>query len=308
MKKGIIADVILLLVAFIWGTTFVLVQNAIAFLPPHSFNGIRFTMASLLLLIIIIFVDRKSLAQLGKKGWIAGLILGVFLFAGYAFQTIGLLYTTASRAGFITGLSVILVPIFSAFFLKMIPNWFTTIGVGFAAVGLYLMTMIQTTSQFQFGDFLVFFCAIAFALQIVFTGKFAPRYSVLPLTWIQISVVGILSFIFAFFFEDPSIISFDLFQNPEVITALIITSVFATVFAFVAQTMLQRYTTATRVAIIFSMEPVFAALTAFIILHEVMTNWSIIGSLFIFLGMIIVELPLDFATILKTKLFSKRAN
>jgi len=308
MKKGIIADVILLLVAFIWGTTFVLVQNAIAFLPPHSFNGIRFTMASLLLLIIIIFVDRKSLAQLGKKGWIAGLILGVFLFAGYAFQTIGLLYTTASRAGFITGLSVILVPIFSAFFLKMIPNWFTTIGVGFAAIGLYLMTMIQTTSQFQFGDFLVFFCAIAFALQIVFTGKFAPRYSVLPLTWIQISVVGILSFIFAFFFEDLSIISFGLFQNPEVITALIITSVFATVFAFVAQTMLQRYTTATRVAIIFSMEPVFAALTAFIILHEVMTNWSIIGSLFIFLGMIIVELPVDFATMLKTKLFSKRTN
>ncbi|GBF10849.1 DMT family transporter [Tepidibacillus infernus] len=290
-NKRFLADSILLIVALIWGTTFVMVQNAISILLPHSFNGIRFALASLILFPIILMIDRNSFTSLGKRGWIAGTLLGVFLFGGYAFQTVGLLYTSASKAGFITGLNVVLVPIFSILLLKVLPKWPTILGSILAAVGLYLLTMVETSS-IQFGDFLIFMCAIFFALQIVFTGKYAPNYPTLPLAWIQISVVAILSLIFAFLFEDfTHQVILGVILQKEVLFALFITAVFATTFAFVAQTMLQTYTTSTRVAIIFSMEPVFAALTSYLIQNERLTSFAIIGGLFIILGMILAEIP-----------------
>lgn len=292
MKKKLFADLSLLMVTLIWGTTFVIVQNAIDILPPHSFNGIRFFLASLILFIVIVLFDRKSLKAINKKLLTSGIILGFFLFGGYAFQTVGLLYTTASRAGFITGLSVILVPIFSIILLKSYPKWTSVVGALFAATGLYLLTMIGENT-FTSGDILVFFCAIFFALQIIFTGKFAPNYNVLSLAWIQISTVSILSLIFAFLFEDFASISINIILTPEVITALLITSILATALAFFAQTYFQRYTTPTRVAIIFAMEPVFAAITAYIVLNEQLGAGGIIGGLLILSGMILAELNPD---------------
>lgn len=294
MNKSLFADLILLFVAFIWGTTFVVVQNAIDVLPPHSFNGMRFAMASLSLLLVILLKDKKSLLSFQKDGWKAGIVLGLLLFGGYAFQTVGLLYTTAAKAGFITGLSVILVPILSIFILKIIPKWPAVLGVILAAIGLYFLTMADVAG-FQFGDFLTFFCAVFFALQIIFTGKYAPGYSALPLAFVQISTVAVASFIFAFFFEDVRIIT-----NPgylladDVLIALIITSIFATAFAFYAQTSLQKYTTPTRVAVIFAMEPVFAALTSYVVQGEVFTWPSIFGGMMIFMGMILAEIPTSF--------------
>lgn len=293
MKKNVVADISLLMVAFVWGTTFVVVQNAISILPPHSFNAVRFALASITLLIIILLKDKKSLLKISTKELSAGITLGFFLFGGYAFQTVGLLYTTASKAGFITGLSVVLVPLLSVLFLRIIPKWPTVLGVILAAFGLYLLTMIGEKT-FQFGDILVFFCAVFFALQIVFTGKFAPNYRVLVLAFFQVSVVSILSFAFAILNEDFfQIISFSKLTESKVITALVITSVFATALAFWAQTAFQRYTTPTRVAIIFAMEPVFAALTSFIVLGEILKRSAMIGGLLIFLGMILAEIPAE---------------
>lgn len=291
MNKSFIADINLLLVAFVWGTTFVIVQNAIALLPPHSFNGVRFSLASISLLIVILIRDKKMPNIFSKDLLNAGLILGVLLFGGYAFQTIGLLYTTASKAGFITGLSVILVPLFAIFLLRTIPKWNMLFGVAFAGVGLYLLTMVKGSS-FDLGDLLIFFCAIFFALQIIFTGKFAPRYDSLILAWLQISVVAILSLIFAIISkEGKAILSIELLLAPKVISALLITSIFATALAFLAQTTFQKYTTPTRVAIIFAMEPVFAALTAYLVQGEIFTKSAIIGGALIFFGMILAEIP-----------------
>ncbi|TCS83481.1 DMT family transporter [Tepidibacillus fermentans] len=292
MKKRMIADLILLSVALIWGTTFVVVQNAIAILPPYTFNGIRFSIASILLLLYILMKNRKGVVDLGKKGWRSGIILGIFLFGGYAFQTIGLVYTTAAKAGFITGLSVVLVPLFSIFLLKILPKWPTILGVSLATIGLYLMTMIEG-GRFAWGDTLVFLCAIFFALHIVFMGRFAPQYETLPLAWIQITTVALLNGIMMFFFDDFEQLSFHNFIQKDVLIAILITSLFATVFAYVAQTTFQSYTTPTRVAIIFAMEPVFAAITSYIVHDEVMNHWTIIGGLLIFIGMIMVELPKD---------------
>lgn len=288
VKKKHLADISLLLVAFVWGTTFVVVQKAIATLPPYSFNGIRFTFASIILLLIILIFYRDILKQINKQSLISGIILGLLLFFGYTAQTIGLLYTTASKAGFITGLSVVLVPIFSIIILKTYPKLTSIIGMILAATGLYFLTAIGS-NNFNFGDLLVFFCAIFFALQIVFTGKFSPNYNPLILAWIQISVVAILSLVFAGIFEDFIAIRPSNLFKFDILVALLITSIFATALAFLAQTYFQRFTSPTRVAIIFAMEPVFASLTAFVVNNERLGLFSIIGGLLILSGMILAE-------------------
>lgn len=279
------------MVALVWGATFVIVQNAISLLPPIAFNGIRFLIAALLLGAWLLLFERKQLALFDRKLFISGLIIGVWLFLAYATQTVGLLYTSSSKAGFITGLSVVLVPLFSFLLLKLHPNKNAILGVAVATVGLYLLTMTDVTALNQ-GDFLVFLCAIGFALQIVFTGKYSSKYPSLLLTVVQIGTVAVFSIIYSMFFEDwklalePSV----LFSN-EVLIALIVTSVFATALAFFAQTNFQKFTTPTRVALIFAMEPVFAAITGFIWAHDRLSFSAIIGCLLILSGMIFAELP-----------------
>jgi drug/metabolite transporter (DMT)-like permease len=164
-NKPWIADLILLFVAIVWGTTFVLVENAISFLPPFLFNGVRFFLASTSLFIILLFFYPNQLKSLNWKMIAAGVILGVWLFSGYLFQTVGLLYTTSSKAGFITGLSVVLVPLFSYFILKQKVSLQAILGISLATIGLYFLTF-GDTNGFNIGDILVLFCAISFALQI----------------------------------------------------------------------------------------------------------------------------------------------
>lgn len=291
MKKTLIADSSLLFVAFIWGATFVLVQNAISILDPFSFNGVRFGLASILLFLWILLFHKGLFKKLDMKLFSSGIILGTWLFSAYALQTFGLLYTTSSKSGFITGLSVILVPIFCLIFFKQILKPFATVGVITATVGLYLLTLGDGLS-INFGDTLTFFCAIAFAAHILLTSKYTSHYSTLLLTVIQITTVSVLSGISAFFFEDwKQAFSWEILSTFEVMFALFITAIFATVLAFLAQTNFQKYTTPTRVALIFAMEPVFAAITAYFWAHERLGPKALVGCLFIFIGMILAELP-----------------
>ena len=274
-----------------WGTTFVIVQNALDFLEPFSFNGVRFTMASVLLIVWLLIFQRKQLKEWNRKLIFSGIFLGLWLFVGYATQTAGLLFTTSSKAGFITGLSVVLVPVFSLFLLKQKPSRNAIIGIVVATIGLYLLTMTDSVSL-TIGDGLVFICAIAFALQIIFTGKYSSSYPTLLLTVIQITTVAILSMICAFLFEDwQNTFTSEILLDTNVLTALIITSLFATALAFLIQTSVQKYTTPTRVALIFAMEPVFAAITGFIWAGDRLSISAFAGCLFIFAGMIYSEIP-----------------
>jgi drug/metabolite transporter (DMT)-like permease len=299
MKKPIFADISLLFVTFIWGTTFVLVQNAIGLLEPFSFNGIRFLAAAFMLLLWLLIFERKQLVFLNIRMLASGVFIGFWLFLGYATQTIGLLYTTTSKAGFITGLSVIFVPLFSMFLLKQFPSRNAVIGVSIATFGLFLLTMTDVSSL-NIGDGFVFICAISFALQIIFTGKFSSKYPTLLLTVIQISTVAILSIISAFFFEDwRKSFNPEILLSKDVIIALIITSIFATALAFLIQTNFQKYTTATRVALIFAMEPVFAAIAGYYWAAERLSYSALFGCLLIFAGMIFAELPANKFLILK---------
>jgi drug/metabolite transporter (DMT)-like permease len=301
MKKSLLADISLLSIAFIWGITFVLVQNAIGFLEPFTFNGVRFLIAALLLAFWLLLFKRDQLARINKKILLSGFFLGLWLFLGYAFQTIGLLYTTSSKAGFITGLSVVLVPIFSLLLLKQVLGLNAIVGVLIATIGLFLLTL-GDMSGVNLGDGFVFICAITFAMHIIFTGKYSGQFPVLLLTVIQIFTVAALSIICSFIFEDwKKAVSMDILLSSDVLIALFITSVFATALAFFAQTNFQKYTSATRVALIFAMEPVFAALTGYFWAHERLSYGALIGCLLIFSGMVVAELPSS-----KLILFRKR--
>jgi drug/metabolite transporter (DMT)-like permease len=299
LKKPLFADLSLLLVTIIWGTTFVLVQNAIDFLEPFSFNGIRFLTAAILLILCLVIFEKKQLKQLDLKIILAGVFIGFWLYLGYATQTIGLLYTTSSKAGFITGLNVVLVPLFSMILLKQFPSRNAVFGVLTATIGLFLLTMTDVTSLNR-GDGFVFICAISFAFQIIFTGKFSSKYPTLLLTVIQITTVALLSILSSFLFEDwKRAFNPDILLSEDVLIALLITSIFATAIAFFIQTNFQKYTSATRVALIFVMEPVFAAIAGYFWANERLSYSALVGCFLIFAGMIFAELPTNKITFLR---------
>lgn len=291
MKASTFADLSLLFVALIWGATFVLVQNAISFLEPQSFNAVRFTLAAIMLGLWLMFFEKDQLKKLDRKLILSGIMLGFWLFIGYAFQTLGLLYTSSSKAGFITGLSVVLVPLLMLGILKQRPSLNSIAGVSAATAGLYLLTM-SDVSSLNIGDGFVLICAAGFALHIVFTGKFSSSYPTLLLTMVQIATVGALSAISAVLFEDwKRAFNPEVIFSANVLIALLVTSILATALAFFIQTNFQKHTTATRVALVFAMEPVFAAVTAYFWADERLTYIALAGCVLIFAGMVFAELP-----------------
>ncbi|GAB6934453.1 MAG: DMT family transporter [Bacillota bacterium] len=304
------ADAALLGVAFVWGATFVLVQKAIAKLPPFSFLAVRFTLAALCLWAIGRLLGQKARAD--RRSLAAGAVLGVWLFGGYALQTLGLLWTTPARAGFITGLSVVLVPLFSWLILHHRPTVPAWAGAGLAAAGLYLLTgageeifrlfkdgssaelaaLSIAGSAWNRGDTLVLMCALCFALQIICTGRYAPRHNALVLAVVQIATVAVLSFAAAWVWENPAhLVSPSVWGNRDVWLALLITAVPATALAFWAQTAFQRYTTPAHVALIFATEPLFAALTSYWWTGEELGPLALVGGALIFAGMVLAEWP-----------------
>ncbi|AWP26080.1 MULTISPECIES: DMT family transporter [Paenibacillus] len=292
MKRARIADLSLLVVAMMWGSTFLIVQHAVRVLPPMAFNSVRFLGAALLLAFIITVFYRSQWKQISGKMLVHACLLGLFLFIGYAFQTAGLLYTTTSNTGFITGLSVVLVPFISYALLKHAISKFTWISALLAAAGLYLLTFTGSGIRLNQGDLLVLVCAIGFALHIGYTGIYAGRYPSLLLAALQMAVVGICSLIASVVTEHVGNTS-DLVEKltqPNVLWALAVSIGPTSAFAFWIQTVCQKYTTPSRVAIIYATEPVFAALTGILFAGERLTLIGGIGCLCILAGMMIAEL------------------
>ncbi|WP_338143688.1 DMT family transporter [Brevibacillus laterosporus] len=292
MKKAFMVDFLLLCIVFIWGATFVVVQNAVHMLPPNTFNAVRFFSASLFLALIYFIRNPKAGQTCNFSLILSGGFLGFWLFVGYATQTVGLLYTSPSKAGFITGLSVVLVPLLSLVVLKHKVKTSALVGVCMAVIGLYLLTMNGSLSL-TFGDFLVLCCAICFAMQIVLTGRYSPRFPTMPLVIIQLFTVSFLSMCYALLKEDwQAVYDPIVIGHPEVLWALFITAIPATALAFLVQTSFQKETSPTHVALIFSLEPVFAAFTSYLWIHEVLTIKQLIGCAFILSGMLYSELPI----------------
>ena len=277
MNKRKQAELLLLLITFIWGATFVVVKQALRDASPVPFIALRFTAAALLL---FVFLAR---GRVDPKAILPGSLLGLSLFLGYLFQTSGLVYTTPSKSAFITGSSVILVPILLLFGASR-PRPSNFIGGGLGMAGLYLMVMPEGSVSINRGDVLTLIGAVAFAVQIVLVGYYTPRFSFLDLVPVQILTTGVLaSGAWSF---DPG---WRLHWTRGLIAAFAITAVLATAFAFSVQNWAQQYTPPAHTALIFAFEPVFALLASWVLLRQRLEGRAILGGTLILAGMIVAE-------------------
>jgi drug/metabolite transporter (DMT)-like permease len=278
------AELGLALVCLLWGSTFVLVKNALDDISPALFLGIRFGIAAAVL--GIVFTLRR---KPGRLSWKGGVIAGLFLFAGYFLQTLGLRFTTAAKSGFITGLYIVLVPLLVAAVYRRAPGKSEVAGFVLATIGMGLLTLTTARFEIAFGDALTIGCAFAFAVHILLLGHYSERTPTEWLTLLQVGTCAIVALSTCRLLEVPFVR-----WSPGVVAALAVTSLLATALAFYVQTWGQKYTTPTRAALIFSLEPVFAWITSYVFENEVLTARSLTGAMCILAGILVVELkPLE---------------
>jgi drug/metabolite transporter (DMT)-like permease len=272
------AEFLLALTAMIWGSTFVIVKDALTHATPLAFLGVRFTLAGILLFIFL-NRGRPSATALAR-----GFLLGIFLFAGYVFQTSGLQYTTPSKSAFITGFAVILVPfvqVTQGFRLRLA----TVVGATLGLLGIYLLVLPRGLTAVNRGDMLTLIGACAFAVHIVLVAVYTRRHPFRQLVSVQILTVGLLALS-----AWPLGLPFRIHWKLGLVAAIIVTAVFATGVAFSIQNWAQQFAAPAHTALIFALEPVFAALTSRVVLGERLGGRVLLGSAFILAGMVISEI------------------
>jgi drug/metabolite transporter (DMT)-like permease len=280
------ADLALLGVTLVWGATFVMVKDAVAHFPVFAFLALRFSFAALALIPFLWIrhhLRRSAPPEPGASALLPGGLVGLALLTGYGLQTAGLRHTTAAKAGFITGLSVVFVPALGAILWRRRPPLAARLGVALATIGLALLTLGPDLSV-AWGDVIVLGCAVGFALHILAVSAFAPRVDPGWLTLVQICTVAMLSALISAAAERPwpSV-------PPQAMWAALFTGVLATSAAYGIQSVAQRFTSATHTALIFAMEPVFAAVFAYILAREELVARHVVGSALILSGMLVAE-------------------
>lgn len=286
------AYLLMLAVVGIWGCTFVLVKDALTDATPLAFNTVRMTLAFLVLAVAY----RRHWSEVDRHQLIAGAIVGFFLAAGYQFQTAGLAKTTPSKSAFITGLVVVLVPLFST--SRMVrpigaraPRWNAYLGALLAFIGILLLTVpagsgiLPDFNAVNTGDLLTFGCSVAFALHCIALGHTSPRIAFQPLALLQIGFCAIFMVISTPILERPH-----LHLTPRLAVALAIAAVLATAAAFSIQSWAQSILPPTHTALILTLEPVFAWITSFLFLGERMDMRPASGAIIILTGIAITEL------------------
>ena len=294
MKKYT-GEIALLFNTLIWGGTFALIKNAFTDISPLLFLGLRFSIAALIFLPFVY----ASLKKTNKQTLIAGSVLGFFYFTGFASQTLGLNLTTATKSGFITGTFVVFIPILQLIIEKRKPKWFNILSVFLVLVGLIMLSskgenvvefIKQLGSDFNLGDLLTLLCALLFAFQVVYVDVFTKKYAYLPMVFVQLLITGIGGFILSFIFSVTSLETVKFTINTTVVTAILYTAIFASTIATVIQLKYQKFVSPTKAGIIFSIEPIFAAVFAYFLLSEKISNFGLIGCILIFIGLIVSEL------------------
>ena len=275
------AAVLLITTTFFWGVTFTLVKQALDGVDVFVFLAQRFMLAFAVILPISFFRGRRLDARTVRQGCIMGLLL----FGAYAFQTVALLYTSASNTGFLTGLNVIMVPLISSLMLRHHISGAVKCAVALSVAGLFLLCG-NGTWHFNLGDLLAATCAVCVSLHLIYTGEFVRSSDYYWLTAVQLGVVALLSLLFALARHKPVFV-----WQPQLLSTLLICALIATVFAFLVQTSMQRCISHTNTALIFCTEPVFAALYAWIAIDEKLGFYGLIGALLILAGMILSILP-----------------
>ncbi|MGZ4853867.1 MAG: DMT family transporter [Candidatus Angelobacter sp.] len=277
----------LVMIAFIWGSTFVLVKAALNDSSPLVLNSARMVVAAVLLAIFY----RKKITVLTKPALTAGVVVGIFLYLGYAFQTSGLKLTTPSKSAFLTGTSSVLVPLLLVAIWRAHIHLWRVAGIMLALTGLFLMTVpgggtgLADFAKVNLGDILTIGCAFCFAFQIIFLGHASQRFPFEQIAVLQVGTAAVLMTLSAPLLEHPHFR-----PTGTVIAAVLITGVLCTAVAFTVQSWAQQFTPATHTALIFTTEPVFAWLTSFIYLHERLGLRAGAGALLILGGVLVSEL------------------
>ncbi|HTS80273.1 MAG TPA: DMT family transporter [Myxococcaceae bacterium] len=278
--RAAVADGVLVVITAIWGASFVVVQDAVRLADPFTFLVLRFTVAAAVLTL------RDWRALLDRRLLLPGVGLGVLLFLGFITQTAGLQYTTPSRSGFLTGLSVLLVPFVGLLIFRKWPSPPLLLGVALAVAGLWLLTggLSEARGATARGDLLTIACAIAFAFYIVLLEPVARVHRSTPLVAVQLWVVVALALLALPF------VARHLVATPALGWAVLYTGVMSTAVCLLAQTWAQARTTAVRAALIFALEPVFAAIFSVAIGRERLGGRELAGGTLIVLGIVAAEL------------------
>jgi drug/metabolite transporter (DMT)-like permease len=287
MTRRLRADCSLALCSLLWGTTFVVVKNALDHASVFIFLAVRFTVAAVLMLA---FSSRK-LRRFEREDLFAGLRLGCFMFLGYAFQTAGLQYTTPSKSGFVTGSSVVLVPLLLAIFWGRRLTRGAYAGALVAVFGLYYQTIpAQGLAYLNRGDVLTFVAAGLYAVHIILVGEYTKQHSPTALSLVQVAACAAMAWVMAGVAAAIRWQPARFEWRWELYVGVLICAVFATAVAFSIQIWAQRYTTPSHAAILFTLEPVFAVITSFLLIAERMSKRSMLGAMFVLAGIFIAEL------------------
>jgi drug/metabolite transporter (DMT)-like permease len=287
-KKVLKANILLLLAAWVWGFAFVAQKVGSEYVGAFTFNGIRFALGSLTLLPVLIYFNKKTKKnpkhiklESPLKGGIAA---GCILFFANTFQQVGMSYTTAGNAAFITAMYIVLVPIIGTI-LKHRINFSNWVGVAFAVIGVYFIT-IQNSFTINYGDFLQIICALFFALHIVLIDNLVKRVDGIQLSIVQFTTCSVISLVCAFAFEDIRLSGIMQGALP-----ILYGGICSVGIAYTLQVIGQKNAKASHAALIMSLEAVFGALGGLIILHENLGYRGYIGCLLMLAGILISQYP-----------------
>ncbi|WP_317987266.1 DMT family transporter [Stigmatella hybrida] len=273
------ADGALVLLTVLWGASFLVVKDALAYADPFSFLVLRFGVGALVLSAV---VGRRMLSRENLK---RGALLSLVLFSGYLFQTLGLAHTSPARSAFITGLCVLFVPLFSLVLFRQVPRLPTLVGVVLSAVGLYFFTRADTAASEALspGDLLTLLGAVGYALHITLTARVARKEGAGALVAVQLWGVALLSAACLPFVEFRVVVS------GALIGAVLFCGIVTSALAISVQTWAQARTSAVRAALIYALEPVFASLFSVSLGYETLGPREWVGGGLIVLGVVVAE-------------------
>lgn len=274
------AEGVLIALTMIWGSTFVIGKIVLQNMSPLQMIAIRFVLSSAFFLAFFF----RRIFPLNRRQVIRGGILGIFLFLGFVAQTVGLTVTTASKSAFITGMMVVFVPLLQIVIERRAPKLGNIAGVAVVSAGLWLLTS-PSGSSFNAGDALTLLCAVLFAVYIVYIDVVAHDMSAMQLTFLQMATNAVLAL--------GATLAFDTFPSrlpAGTLAAILYLTVFATILTTFLQTRFQKETTPTRAAIIFTIEPVVAAVSAAVVLGEQLGLGGAVGGGLIIGGVLLSEL------------------
>lgn len=295
MNKFVLRQsLILFLAAAIWGIAFVAQSVGMDYVGPYTFIAARNVVALIVLLPCIAVMDRRSRKDEEKetsgKGdkkslIISGICCGICLFMASTFQQFGVKYTTVGKAGFITAMYMVLVPIFGIF-LKKKTGLKVWIAVVLASIGMYLLCITKGDFQLQKGDLLVFGCAVVFTFHILIVDHFSPRVDGVKLSFMQTLVNAVLGIIMMLMFEHPSI--------KDILSAwmpIVYAGALSSGAGYTFQIIGQKGMNPTVASLILSLESVISVLAGWLILHQVLSKRELIGCILAFTAIILVQIP-----------------